>query len=119
MQVEQWWGIRYVVPGMNKWLYRNNFNYKKPVGISHKYSEGQQKVFTDAYKKLKQEAGDKDPILVIDGVHPTQGTKLAYDWIAKSETKVVETTGSRTRLNFMGALNLSDIGKTIIRQYKQ
>lgn len=28
-------------------------------------------------EKLKQEAGD-DPILFTDGVHPTQGAKLAY-----------------------------------------
>lgn len=30
---------------------------------------------------------------------------------------MVETTGSRTRLNIMGALNLNDIGSTVIREY--
>lgn len=42
------------------------------------------------------------PILFIDGVHPTQGTKLAYGWMPKGQKTVVETTGSRTRLNIMG-----------------
>ena len=116
-QIEQWWGIRYTVPGMNKWLHRNNFSYKKPVGVPHKYSAEQQQAFTDAYEKLKQKAGDDEPILFIDGVHPTQGTKLTYGWIPAGKAKVVETTASRTRLNFMGALNLNDIGKTIVREY--
>ena len=53
--------------------------------------------------------------LFIDGVHPTQGTKLAYGWMPAGRKPVVETTGSRTRLNIMGALNLNDIGSTVIR----
>ncbi len=52
----------------------------------------------ETYGKLKQEAGDHEPILFIDGVHPTQGTKLAYGWMRKGQ----KTTGSRTRLNLMG-----------------
>lgn len=35
----------------------------------------------------------------------------------KGQPKVVETTGSPTRLNLMGALNLNDIGSTVIREY--
>lgn len=35
----------------------------------------------ETYEKLKQEAGDDEPILFIDGMHPTQGTKLAYGWM--------------------------------------
>lgn len=70
----------------------------------------------ETYEKLKQEAGDDEPILFIDGVHPTQGTKLAYGWMpAGKKAHVVETTGSRPRLNIMGALNLNDIGSTVIR----
>jgi len=114
--VEEWWGIRYSVPGMNKWLHRNGFSYKKPVGVPHKYSAERQQAFRETYGKLKQEAGD-DPILFIDGVHPSQGTKLAYGWMPKGQKTVVETTGSRTRLNIMGALNLNDIGHTVIREY--
>ncbi|WP_447088537.1 IS630 family transposase (plasmid) [Enterobacter asburiae] len=116
MLVEEWWDIRYTVSGMNKWLHRNGFSYKKPVGVPHKYSAELQQAFTEIYQQLKQEAGD-EPILFIDGVHPTQGTKLAYGWIPKGQQKVVETTGSRTRINLMGALNLNGIGSTVIREY--
>ncbi|HGJ5882768.1 transposase, partial [Arsenophonus sp.] len=37
-QVADWWGIRYTVPGMTKWLHRNGFSYRKPVGVPHKFS---------------------------------------------------------------------------------
>ncbi|HCJ6522164.1 TPA: IS630 family transposase [Enterobacter cloacae] len=114
--VEEWWNIRYTIPGMNKWLHRNGFSYKKPVGVPHKYSAERQQAFTESYEKLKEEAGDA-PILFIDGVHPTQWTKLAYGWMLKGRKTAVETTGSRTRLNLMGALNLKDIGRTVIREY--
>lgn len=116
--VDEWWGIRYTVPGMNKWLHRNGFSYRKPAGVPHKYSAEAQQAFVEIYEKLKQEARDDEPILFIDGVHPTQGTKLAYGWMpAGKKAHVVETTGSRTRLNIMGALNLNDISRTVIREY--
>lgn len=114
--VDEWWSIRYTVPGMNKWLHRNDFSYKKPTGVPHKFSAEAQQVFVEAYNRLKSDVGD-DPILFIDGVHPTQGTKLAYGWMPKGRKTIVETTGSRTRLNIMGALNLNDIGSTVIREY--
>lgn len=116
--VEEWWGIRYTIPGMNKWLHRNGFSYRKPAGVPHKYSAEAQQAFVEVYEKLKQEAGDDEPILFIDGVHLMQGTKLAYGWMpAGKKAHVVETTGSRTRLNIMGALNLNDISRTVIREY--
>lgn len=116
--VDEWWGVRYTVAGMTKWLHRNGFSYRKPVGVPHKCSAEAQQAFVETYEKLKQEADDDEPILFIDGVHPTQGTKLAYGWMpAGKKAHVVETTGSRTRLNIMGALNLNDIGSTVIREY--
>lgn len=116
--VDECWGVRYTVAGMTKWLHRNGFSYRKPVGVPHKCSAEAQQAFVETYEKLKQEADDDEPILFIDGVHPTQGTKLAYGWMpAGKKAHVVETTGSRTRLNIMGALNLNDIGSTVIREY--
>lgn len=116
-QVDEWWSIRYTVSGMNKWLHRNGFSYKKPTGVPHKYSAEAQQAFVETYEKLKSEAGD-NPILFIDGVHPQQGTKLAYGWMPKGKAAdPVKTSGSRSRLNIMGALNLNDIGRTVIREY--
>ncbi|KEY57893.1 transposase [Serratia sp. DD3] len=114
--VDEWWSIRYTVPGLNKWLHRNDFSYKKPTGVPHKFSAEAQQAFVETYNQLKSEVVD-EPILFIDGVHPTQGTKLAYGWMTKGRKTIVETTGSRTRLNIMGALNLTDIGSTVIREY--
>ncbi len=54
--------------------------------------------FIETYGKLKQEAGDNEPILFIDGVHPTQGTKLAYSWMRKGQKTAMKTTGSSTRI---------------------
>lgn len=29
--IEEWWGIRYTVPGLNKWLHKHGFSYRKPL----------------------------------------------------------------------------------------
>ncbi len=49
----------------------------------------------------------------LEYLHPTQGTKL----VCKGQKTAVKTTGSRPRLNLMGALNLADISKTGGREY--
>ena len=33
------WNIVFRVQGMNKWLHRNGFTYKKPSGVPHNFSE--------------------------------------------------------------------------------
>ncbi|MFG5054338.1 IS630 family transposase, partial [Vibrio cholerae] len=43
-----------------------------------------------------------------------QATKLSHGWIRTGQDKAIETTGSRSRLNIVGALNLSEIGRTVI-----
>ncbi|EDH5630162.1 IS630 family transposase [Salmonella enterica] len=116
--IKERWNIRYTVPGLNKWLHKQGFSYRKPVGIPHKFSVEAQMAFVAAYEQLKQDAGADEPVLFIDGVHPTQGTKLAYGWMrAGKGAKQVETSGSRTRLNLMGAINLSDISKTVVCEH--
>ncbi|ONK05845.1 IS630 family transposase [Pectobacterium actinidiae] len=115
--VEQRCAIRFSIPSMNKWLHRQGFTYKKPAGVPHKFSEEKQKQFIEYYENLKRTASN-EPILFIDAVHPTQATKLSYGCIRKGHKKSVKTTGSRTCLNILGALNLSDIGGTVIHDYK-
>ena len=75
------------------------------------------------HRKLKPENGGKEttgdePILFLDAVHPTQATKLSYGWIRTGHKKAVTTTGSRTRLNILGALNLNDIGGRVFQEYE-
>lgn len=90
---------------------------KKPSGVSHKFSEEKQRQFIEYYEELKATAGD-EPVLFIDGVHPTQATKISYGWIRKGQKKAVKTTGSRTRLNIMGALSLKAPESPPICEYK-
>lgn len=115
--VARTWNIVFSVPGMNKWLHRNGFTYKKPSGVPHKFSEEKQRQFIEYYEELKETVGD-EPVLFIDGVHPTQATKISYGWICKGQKKAVKTTGSRTRLNIMGALNLKTPEYPLICEYK-
>ncbi|MBT0257161.1 IS630 family transposase, partial [Vibrio campbellii] len=44
--------------------------------------------------------------------------KLSYGWIRKGQDKLIETTGSRTRVNLIGALSLKDISATITDTYE-
>lgn len=111
------WNIIFSVPGMNKWLHRNGFTYKKPSGVPHKFSKEKKRQFIEYYEELKTTVGD-EPVLFIDGVHPTQATKISYGWIRKGQKKAVKTTGSRTRLNIMGALNLKALTSPLICEYK-
>lgn len=115
--VTRTWNIVFSVPGMNKWLHRNGFTYKKPSGVPHKFSEEKQRQFIEYYEELKATAGD-EPVLFIDRVHPTQATKISYGWIRKGQKKAVKTTGSRTRLNIMGALSLKAPESPPICEYK-
>ncbi len=110
--------VRYSVPGMNKWLHHNGFSYKQPKGIPHKFDETKQQAFIDAYEALRASCGKDESIVFIDAVHPTLSTKISHGWIRTGQDKVLETTGNRSRLNIVGALNLSDIGATIVSDYE-
>lgn len=110
--------VRYTVAGLHKWLHRNGFSYKKAKGLPHKADAELQKQFVSKYNELKQEVGDKEPILFMDAVHPTQATKLAYGWIRTGKIKHVGTTASRTRLNIVGAIQLGHLSEAITSQYE-
>ena len=53
----------------------------------------------------------------MDAVHPTQATKVSCGWIRKGMDKAIETTGSRTRLNLVGGIELGKLSEAVIRQY--
>ncbi|EPM7912098.1 IS630 family transposase, partial [Vibrio alginolyticus] len=116
--VKETFDLDYTVSGMNKWLHHNGFSYKQPKGVPHKFDEAKQQAFIEAYKALKASCGKDESIIFIDAVHPTLSTKLSHGWIRTGQDKVLETTGNRSRLNIIGALNLSDIGATIVSDYE-
>ena len=109
--------VEYSVSGLNKLLHRQGFTYKKPKGRPYKAEPARQAAFVKKYKKLKASLNDSEKIIFIDAVHPTQATKLTYGWIRKGETVEISTTASRTRINLIGAIDLENIGETIIDEY--
>jgi transposase len=116
--IEETFDVHYSIPGIHKWLHRNKFSYKQPKGVPHKYDSEKQDDFVEAYKTLKDKVADDEPILFMDAVHPTQATKVTSGWIRTGVDKTIETTGSRTRLNIVGAIRLGHLEDTISAQYK-
>ena len=110
-------GVKYTVAGMHKWLHKNGFSYKKPKGVPHKFDEAKQQAFVEQYENLKASCGEDSTILFIDAVHPTQATKISHGWIRTGQDKPVETTGSRTRINLIGAIDLNDIANATVNEY--
>ena len=118
LYIKEHFCVDYTVAGLHKWLHRNDFSYKKPKGLPHKADTQLQQQFIEEYNQLKQEVSEEEPILFMDSVHPTQATKLTYGWIKTGQTKHVETTASRTRLNIIGAIQLRHIAEAITSQYE-
>lgn len=104
--VEKRFGVKYSVAGMTSWLKHHGFSYKKPKPTPSKADPEKQAAFIKYYEELLNTTAEDEPILFIDGVHPTMATKVSYGWIKKGKDKLIATAASRTRLNLMGALNL-------------
>lgn len=117
--IKKTFGIEYSVSGLNKWLHHHNFSYKKPKGVPHKFDEDKQADFIEYYKKLKEAFGDDEPLLFMDAVHPTQATKITAGWIRTGIDKAIKTTGSRTRINIVGAIRLGHLQYAVIEQYEK
>ena len=112
------WGIKYTVSGLNKWLHQQGFTYKKPKGVPHKADAEKQEEFIEHYESLKAELPEDQVLLFMDAVHPTQATKISSGWIKKGVDKPINTTGSRSRLNIVGAIELGNLSAGIFEQYK-
>jgi transposase len=110
--------VRFSIPGLNKWLHQHRFSYKYPKGVPHKFDEVKQADFIEKYTTLKAETVD-EPILFMDAMHPTQATKVSCGWIKTGHDKVIETTGSRTRLNLVGAIDLNNLAAAQVTRYEK
>jgi len=110
--------VRFSISGLNKWLHQHGFSYKQPKGVPHKFCAEKQALFIKEYELLKASIDD-EPILFIDAMHPTQATKVSCGWIKKGTDKSIETTGSRTRLNLIGAIDLNNLTDAHVRRYEK
>ena len=110
--------VRFSISGLNKWLHQQGFSYKQPKGVPHKFDEVKQANFIEQYDRLKSSVGDEH-ILFMDAMHPTQATKVSCGWIKTGTDKSIGTTGSRTRLNLVGAVDLQHIAATHVSRYEK
>lgn len=117
--IKEKYTVTYSVSGLNKWLHQNNFSYKKPKGVPHKFDEVKQAEFITFYEQLKSTLASDERLLFMDAVHPTQATKITAGWIRKGEDKAIKTTGSRSRINVVGAIELGSLDKAVIKQYEK
>ncbi|MFT6987905.1 MAG: transposase [Psychromonas sp.] len=115
--IEETFKVVYTVSGLNKWLHQHQFSYKQPKGVPHKFDVDKQTAFIEYYKQLKANLSENEPLLFMDAVHPTQATKITSGWIKKGVDKLIKTTGSRTRLNIVGAIRLGHLEEAVIEQY--
>lgn len=110
--IEEVYGVGYSHSGIITWLHRHRFSYKSPARVPAKCDPEQQAAFIREYQQLKDSLPDDAVILFGDGVHPTMETKLSGGWIRTGTNKPLKTGASRTRVNLLGAINLTDLTLT-------
>jgi len=107
--VKEKYKISYTEQGMQAWLERHGFSYKKPKGIPAKFNKEKQEVFIEKYETMKESLEEDEVILFMDSVHPTQETKISHGWIKKGVEKTIETVAGRKRINLTGAIELNTL----------
>ena len=117
--IKETFNVTYSIPGLNKWLHQHRFSYKQPKAVSHKFDPEQQAQFIEDYTELKASLDKDEPLLFMDPVHPTQATKITAGWIRTGTDKPIKTTGSRTRLNVIGAIQLEHLSQAVIKHADQ
>lgn len=116
--IQKTWDIDYSLPGINKWLHKHGFSYKKPKNMPYKVDLEKQEEFKKAYEELKSNLQEDESIYFMDAVHPTQATKVSSGWIRTGTDKPIKTTGSRTRINLVDAIRLGHIAEAVTAQYE-
>ena len=112
--VHKTYGIAYTIQGMTSWLHAHDFSFKKPAARPAKADPAKQEAFIHYYETLMTTTPEDEPILFGDGVHPTMATKITCGWIRTGTRKPIDTTASRTRMNLMGALDLTHMRLTVV-----
>jgi len=107
--VKEKYKINYTLQGMQAWLARHEFSYKKPKGVPAKFNKEKQEAFIEKYESIKDSLEDDEVILFMDSVHPTQETKISYGWIKKGVEKMIATVAGRKRINLTGAIELNTL----------
>jgi transposase len=105
--IKEQFKMEYTTSGINSFLKRLGFVYKKPVLTPCKANVEKQLEFIKEYRELKSKLEQDDQIYFMDGVHPQHNTIASYGWIKKVYTKQLKTNNGRKRTNINGAINLA------------
>jgi len=77
------YGVKYTVAGMDSWLFKNGFSYKRPQLVLAKADPLKQKEFVKEYKTLKEKTPNDEPIVFLDAVHSYPFSPLVQKSIFK------------------------------------
>jgi transposase len=113
--VRKKYGVVYAHRGMANFLRLHGFSHKKPKANPKNVDPAAQKRFIKEYEKLVKQTPEEEPILFMDAVHPTMNTKTSCGWIRTGVEKLIKTSGSRTRLNIIGSVNLKSMEVKVMR----
>jgi transposase len=110
--IQATYSVSYTVSGITKWLSHHRFSYKHPKAVPAKADLQKQEEFIGEYLALSSGTPANEPILFMDSAHPTMATKVVSGWIKKGVDKPIAQIASRTRVNVMGAIGLSEMKVT-------
>jgi transposase len=106
--------VDYTISGMTALLRRLGYVYKKPKVVPGKADMDAQEIFIQQYENFMATKPEHDPVLFVDGVHPTHNTMAAYGWIKKGEVREIKSNTGRERLNINGAIDIESLGVTVV-----
>ena len=112
--VKKHYGILYTTSGMTQLLHRLGFTYKKSKLVPAKADKEKQEQFLNELAETRQNKGEEDPILYMDGVHPQHNTMPAYGWVKKGKDHFIKSNTGRKRVNINGVLD-AETHKVITR----
>jgi len=106
--------IRYSITGMRDLLHRLDYVYKKPKLVPGNPDIHEQELFAKQYEEYMLKKPNDVEVLFADAVHPQHNTMAAYGWMKRGETRAIQTSSGRERLNLHGAMNAETLEVTII-----
>lgn len=101
--VEQQWGVKYEVSGMQKLLKRLGFSYKKNRLVPSKADPELQRQFVQWLAGLREHLGPDALLLFGDAAHFKHNAEAGYGWSLKGTPHQIPSNTGRQRYNVIGA----------------
>jgi transposase len=107
--IEQEYGVTYSISGVNAFLKRLNYSYKKPCAVPGKSDLKAQQSFIKKYKRIRNNMRSEDSLFFMDGVHPQHNPLVQYGWFKKGSKQPLRTNTQYHRLHFNGAIDIDSL----------